>query len=34
MRAGIVMSSVHRKNERGEQIFLLPETVTRPVRDV
>jgi hypothetical protein len=24
MRAGIVMSSVHRKNERGEQVFLLP----------
>ena len=23
MRAGIVMSSVHRKNERGEQVFLL-----------
>jgi hypothetical protein len=24
MRAGIIMSSVHRKNERGEQLFLLP----------
>jgi hypothetical protein len=24
MRAGIVMSSAHRKNERGEQVFLLP----------
>jgi hypothetical protein len=24
MRAGVVMSSVHRKNERGEQVFLLP----------
>ena len=24
MRAGLVMSSVHRKNERGEQVFLLP----------
>jgi len=24
MRAGIVMSSVNRKNERGEQVFLLP----------
>ncbi|WP_421998249.1 hypothetical protein [Reyranella sp.] len=24
MRAAIVMSSVHRKNERGEQVFLLP----------
>jgi hypothetical protein len=24
MKAGIVMSSVHRKNERGEQVFLLP----------
>jgi len=24
MRAGIVMSSIHRKNERGEQVFLLP----------
>ena len=24
MKAGIVMSSIHRKNERGEQVFLLP----------
>ena len=24
MKAGVVMSSVHRKNERGEQVFLLP----------
>ena len=24
MRAGVIMSSVHRKNERGEQVFLLP----------
>jgi hypothetical protein len=24
MRAGIVMSSMHRKNERGEQVVLLP----------
>jgi hypothetical protein len=24
MRAGVVMSSIHRKNERGEQVFLLP----------
>src|SRR5215216_2061260 len=33
MRAGIVMSSVHRKNERGEQVFLLPlEMVEKIVR--
>lgn len=24
MKAGVIMSSVHRKNERGEQVFLLP----------
>jgi hypothetical protein len=33
MRAGIVMSSMHRKNERGEQVVLLPlEMVQKIVR--
>jgi hypothetical protein len=31
MRAGIIMSSIHRKNERGEQVFLLPLEIAEKI---